>query len=778
MGQAYWIFEYIKTLIVYGLVFYLWTKVVFHAHLHKKDTAYRFAFCTLVPVAVFTTVITILGILHILNTPLVAVLFYGSFVVQLLRNFKPFRGISGYLKSVNNRTMTTKRLFVRLGGYVVGKIKSFLHNLWSKSQGRRLGYAVLILCVIFGMIYFSYNAFQLHSYGASDQYVHHAWIWQMANGTIFPKGIYPLGMHCVIFIMSSLFGLSIYSVNLFLAGIYIHAILLSACLMAREMFNWQFTPVFVIGAFLFLDQLSIDGVGGFARLSWTLPQEFAFPAMFLCAWGFLRFLKRQKTEHSREIKWYKKVTPASIIRDEDLFIFMMGTAVTLMVHFYTTLMALFICIVIFLVYLVRIIVMKKILRIIAAVVFAVILAIVPMALAYAAGYQIQGSLEWAIAVSKGGEDAWANSEYDPNKDYLAEEDAEYYMKINEEAGSLAESASKEIKPNIIQKAYYKIIAELYPGNRGKLMIGLTLLLFAVSLAATIINGIRRKKENKTMGYLCISGILLVLLLEYSPESLGLPILIAGSRLCAVIQLFAVMVYMSFPDMLFSAIKKRIKYGVLTVASALICIGIYVFAQMSGHFHGFLYNELSRYPAAADMTERIIKQMPENMYTIISTTDEYYQVIGKGFHEEMIDLTENWTDETYTIPTPYVYIFIEKKPLDYSQILFASGPAWLGAEKYEDMFAELDESRYPDILHGEISDDRIHDEMREVLRRSDTASMLYNREILESRGNAWLNRFMEIYPYEGSIVYEDNDFICYCFRQNADSLFSLGIMEEE
>ena len=61
------------------------------------------------------------------------------------------------------------------------------------------------------------------------------------------------------------------------------------------------------------------------------------------------------------------------------------------------------------------------------------------------------------------------------------------------------------------------------------------------------------------------------------------------------------------------------------------------------------------------------------------------------------------------------------------------------------------------------------------KRSETASKLGNRIILESKAYAWYQQFSEMYPNEGEVIYEDEDFLCYCVHQNEFSLFSLGIM---
>lgn len=47
-------------------------------------------------------------------------------------------------------------------------------------------------------------------------------------------------------------------------------------------------------------------------------------------------------------------------------------------------------------------------------------------------------------------------------------------------------------------------------------------------------------------------------------------------------------------------------------------------------------ELTRYNSVVNLTNRIASEYPKQRYTIISTTDEIYQVIESGWHEEILD----------------------------------------------------------------------------------------------------------------------------------------------
>ncbi|MCD7836160.1 MAG: hypothetical protein LUG83_05870, partial [Lachnospiraceae bacterium] len=65
-------------------------------------------------------------------------------------------------------------------------------------------------------------------------------------------------------------------------------------------------------------------------------------------------------------------------------------------------------------------------------------------------------------------------------------------------------------------------------------------------------------------------------------------------------------------------------------------------------------------------------------------------------------------------------------------------------------------------------------MARFMVSSQSYSDLETRTILESTVYQWCLDFDEIYPHELRIYYEDDDFICYYFRQNTQRLYRLGI----
>lgn len=125
--------------------------------------------------------------------------------------------------------------------------------------------------------------------------------------------------------------------------------------------------------------------------------------------------------------------------------------------------------------------------------------------------------------------------------------------------------------------------------------------------------------------------------------------------------------------------------ILPYLSVLGVAAIYAGTNYFGVYHGYLYYELTRYNSVVNLTNRIASEYPKQRYTIISTTDEIYQVIESGWHEEILDFYYKSKLEKYYIPTEYLFFYVEKNPIQYAQYHFFAGPRWLAQKKYSQYY---------------------------------------------------------------------------------------------
>ena len=140
------------------------------------------------------------------------------------------------------------------------------------------------------------------------------------------------------------------------------------------------------------------------------------------------------------------------------------------------------------------------------------------------------------------------------------------------------------------------------------------------------------------------------------------------------------------------------------------------------------------------------------------------------------------EKEYTLPSEHLFIYIEKRPFQYAQCLFATGPGWLAQESYLDSLGGTDSgyaSQVPDYISSELlSAEEIGGTKFVFDLSSNTYAVLRVRTLVESLAYQWCREFEKLYPGELQTYYEDENFICYYIRQNPRSLYQLGLLYRE
>lgn len=796
--MAYWVFEYGKVLIAYIALMYIWPMVVFRRYLAPKSRTYKFAFCTTVQVILINTVVLLLGLVHILNRWTMILFFYGGILVSLLwkRKFTG-EGIQR-VRQVLVGTRGVKLFLLQAISSMRHALRRGVKNLWRLSKGKRLEYLLLGVVVLFGMIYFSYGAFVDHSYGFGDMYTHHAWIYGLLEGKIFSAGIYPEAMHCFIYAMHQLFGIRVYSCMLFVAGVHVSTLLIAIYCFLKEVLKSRYTSLLIIASFLVLDLMCIDEVFSMARLQWTLPQEFALYTQFLCALYLVRYLRtdRNPRKESGKRKW--------VVWDENLFLFMMALAASFAIHFYVTIMAFFLC-ASFAVFLLHRIFRKGNFRSLVAAVFAgVFIAAAPMGVAYATGIPFQGSIDWALNVISGEDtkegrtqqaEAILNTEQGETVLPSATETKDSNTSLNGQSSDAHANGTGITQKTIplterLKRLAIKVwdvtekksgglysygYATLYGEERADWILRFTALAAGIGVVCCLIALlIHRKIKIFFEGYLGLTLASIAFMILYAAPFLGLPELIAGARVCSTGQLLILAMMFVPVDLFLYLIGLTVIRVVLPMVSIVLTGAIYVGANYFDVYHGFLYNELTRYNSVVDVTNNIIKNFPQYSYTIVSPTDELYQVIEYGRHEEIYNFVKVIQSNAYSLPSEYIFLYVEKKPIQYAQSHFYTGPEWLAKEKYTQYYT-MYFSEGNQLNQSTISDDYADRDFMFFLKESQNYSDLASRTILESKLNRWCKQFEHNFPNDINTYYEDDDFVCYVIRQNTSRLFNL---EEE
>lgn len=807
MENMYWFFEYAKVFTAYIFLMFVWPFVVFRRQLRGKSLTFQVCFCPVCSIVLINTVVLFLGLFHILNKWTMWLFFYGIFAFSLLRHisFDPKYLLT--LQRLYSGQYGPKMFFFRAGHRLKDMIVRFFRKIWERIKPHPVEYLLLSILILYGMIYFSWGSFQDHSYGFGDMYTHHSWIYNLTLGNIFSSGVYPEAMHCFIYTVHTLFGIQIYSCNLFLEGIHTIVYMVSAYCMLKEVFRYRGSILIALTLFLIVRMDCIDGVFSMSRLQWTLPQEFGLFTQYLCAAFFVRYLK---SDHhpKRGRKTLRHVW------DENLLAFSLALSASISIHFYTTIMAFFLCLS-FLAFSLRKVFRKThFLPLVTAAVLSVFISVVPMAGALVSGIPFQGSIGWALNVINGTDTnegrghnntaqtpspapdvGHTESQTGSSPTDGASSDPQISSGTENTGGSLtggetaADTAPKKsivnkcvrilkrignkLTKGVLFNGYYT----LYP-VQGKIYVLLTIASVIMLAAYKCLVFFLKKKvpdfELDSRSLDSHAPILLasyLFLFLYAAPLIGLPELVAGSRLSSTIHLLLMAVAVLPLDLLFSILtvyfSTRLVQSLSLQALTLVCFLVI----KTGYYHGYLYFELTRYNSAVTVTKQIIDAYPENTYTIVSPTDELYQVIQYGRHVDLYDfMTHVKYDKEYYIPTEYIFLFVEKKPLQYAQSHFFNGPPWLGQKIYPALYTSY-VSQCPNINCTEISA-----ESASSLYRTTKLWAIYtrleNRVILESRAYFWCQDIDRLYTYETEIYYEDDDFICYRIHQNPLRLLNL------
>lgn len=762
MDKLYWVLEYIRVFIAYFFILYLWPSVVFKKHLKKRQSrVYKFVFCSVVQLVLINTMVLGLGLIGIMRPITFNILFYGLFLFFWLKDVKIKEKYVSDFKHLVSGTYGPKSFFSDLGRFIKRKSKCLKNSFTGFMEGHWAEYGMLFVLVVYGLIYFSVNAFQENSYGFGDLYTHHSWTYNLVNGQIFSGGIYPEAMHCLIAAEYCAFGIPIYSALLFTGPVFSSIIIISIYIMFKGLFKWKWSPMLATTLMMVVDVRCFLSAQSIARWQWTMPQEYGFPAMFFCLTYLIKFFKNGKT--------YEKSKVPMFLRDDDLFLFTFSVASTIAAHFYSTFMAVMLCLAGACILLIRFF-SKKFVAFIIACFAGLIIAMAPMLAALAEGYQFQNSIRWAMS-------------------YILSEDQLTALFGEGPSAHVTEEVQDDTPKEALslRDRFYKVYRATYVGmhgaDRGLIFLNMTIIAAGIWLAVRIFVLICRKAKpeypfygHQFDGYIVIILSSILFTVAFSFTSMGLPQLLEEYRVCVISQLMCLALFVIPVDVIGTFLLDRFKTNVAPVVTLVLIAGIYISAKLAGFYHGYLGIELTRYNSSVMVTNSILEKMGKGAdnFTIISSTDELYHVMGYGFHEELVRFVNQSEEETYTIPTEYLFLYIEKNVIARAQYHLANGPAWLAENKYAGYYRT--ESVEPVIVKQTISKDYADLNFGKFPEAFAVYNIHWMRTVLNSKLFAWCQKFNAMYPNELHVYYEDNDILVYYLRQNPRNLYELATMD--
>ena len=164
----------------------------------------------------------------------------------------------------------------------------------------------------------------------------------------------------------------------------------------------------------------------------------------------------------------------------------------------------------------------------------------------------------------------------------------------------------------------------------------------------------------------------------------------------------------------------------------------------GWYHAFFDVNQAYYNEAEYLLRHIKKSFPNNTYTIVSPTEEYYDVLDYGYHTELSEFMNmvNGKQKEFTFPTQYVFFFVEKQVLqDY----------FYGSVEVSLRYAAMDFSYL-----------------------ANSQDYYFQRAIIESQAYCWAQKIGQIYPSSFKVYYEDDIYVAYILHQNIFNPYDLRI----
>ncbi len=548
-----------------------------------------------------------------------------------------------------------------------------------------------------------------------------------------------------------------------------HLVLLA---MMKQLCKTKYIPY--IGTFVFLLGNFWSGQT-YSRFYATLPQEFGMIFVIPSIYFLIRFFQIPKQ------KLANKETRLT------LQCFAMTFSLTLAIHFYGTMIAGLCCIGIACGFCFRFLRKEYFRRIMFTGICSVFLAVLPMGIAFATGTPLQGSLGWGLSVINGGKSSSSTETEadeaetlevstgdDKNTVRVVKPDGTV-MEIDvsdlpsaQENESGGQTQTETTAPAVPKVSFGEKIRKI-PGKAKN----------ALSEMSSRILEFIIKLDVKNIGYMILASFALLLLLGlvfcifrqpgYGAMLMsmgfcmwivtillcagvfGLPPLMDGAR-CSIYYVYLLsaaltaladgLLYMVLPLRKLRLVRNAVS---LAVAAAVL-MGMFQnhMIKQSDFSSGFVMN------GVITCLSNIIHENEDKTWTIVSANDETQMGVDHGWHYETITFLRGMeTLEKNTkviIPTKTVYFFIEKIPLDYSVTYDKSGQSISrkGASR------SLPNVGGIGMYQGE------------------------GRWIVMSRMYYWAQAFMELYPNEMKVYYEDNKFICYKIEQNMYHQYDFAI----
>ena len=741
--------------------------LVFYRKTKKFPAAIRFLIYFIIGNFYVINLVQVLELLHISYRSTLSLFTVGPFFLLIIKMYHI--PVLSYIKKVLDecrhyilRELGFKSFMMHRWQELKVFLRVAVRNLWRLTKENFLDIPFL---VIFGLLVWKVcgtGIMKNWGYGASDLPVHNYWINGLVENNIFVAGIYPMGMHCMLYYLSTMLGIPAYvALRLFwLVQFSMIAVMLLVFLKAYC--KTRFLPY--LGIMFFVGAKYFNSIS-YARYGATLPQEFGMLYILPSISFVMEFFKTRKEELEAGMNQIRCTSTWHLLG------FAMSFSLTMASHFYDTIIAGILCIGVAVGYGYWIWRKEYFFRIMLAGILSILMAFLPMAAAFLTGKELQGSMYWAmnviglrdytvlifrvicigvVAVTVGGM-VFVIRGVKSGKISLENKEVPKHFLITKlilQICNLAPLAAIVL----VGWKYRETILWGCQHNSFALP-QMNLILYGMGAAlcvGMVLRYLVEPMQGSGMFAILVAEIILGLILVSG--SLGWPMLMEPYRasiyLAYLIPAVVVMTLDGAVNIFFWARLPRVQQAMGLILASIVIFYSTKHDWMRGAFGGG-HLEMNE---AIFCTTNILKENKgqDNTWTIVSANDELRMIEEYGRHTETIEFLEgmeywNRTKEVL-IPTEKVYFYIEKKPLNY-----ANGYA------------------------GEIP--VVSEEQAENPLPQNSGISAYTgtlRSVTMSRMYYWAQKFRELYPNELRVYYENDRFVCYYIEQNVYRLYNFAI----
>jgi hypothetical protein len=756
---------------VIALVF-LFPRFMWRDYLKQKPLCERFLFCLITQTCFLINLVLLLGWLKICSRiTLLLGLLLEYVVVHLSFSDRQFlvrlkeKLADARLVLMHRHTRASWRRTIK-GRFVagLGRIKDW--DIWKGLWHHPMESLFLCGVLCYNAWFLTHQVRIYHCYQFSDLPVHISWVYALEQGTLFVDGIYPFGMHAMIYCIRAVFGLPCREIVLYFGSFQTLMTILCMYLFSKKLFRWKYSPCFVV---LFFSIMLNQG-----RYAASLPQECGLFAFFSMGYYLLVVLQRKSKPHlvqgDSRLRGVLRTNQyrSRMYLDYPMFLLALCVALVIEFHFYTAIAAIILAFSIAVAWCFRFFKKQYFVPIVTMAIVGAVIAIVPFIACFARGIPFQDSMGWAMSLVTG--DDWEGS----GEGYLESLEEEEDSGTDEDGGSsgtdeegssseageestYSEEEEEEAAVSLFQRGLSprELIHEYLVGigdYSNAFLLGWTITVAAkrailITLISCAIFLLIPSLRGQVSSYLIILIYGFIVITMGCAKMFGFTVIYEPTRASVFLEPFYFLLLAIPVDVLFSLLEKVLaeKFRIALVpASYLLCGAAGFLLVKAGVLHNFFDVNLAYYNEPDYLIGIIQKNFEPFSYTIVSPTDEYYAVVTEGYHTELSELVNmvDGNEKAFKIPTPYVFFFIEKYTLqDYFK-----GQAYVSAS----------------------------DALEDFYYRASDQDYYYQRNTLESKAYYWAEQFAKIYPNQMKIYYEDDIYIAYLLTQNENSPLDLQI----